>query len=67
MKTAAAAGRTGTGALRSRPSPVRDVLPHGPSAAGRARALNAGILVLGAPLFLMLAAFAAYLIRRKDD
>jgi hypothetical protein len=34
--------------------------------AARARVLNAGILILGAPPFLILAGFVAYVFRRND-
>ena len=33
----------------------------------RARVLNAGILILGAPPFLILAGFVAYVFRRNDQ
>jgi hypothetical protein len=35
--------------------------------AARARVLNAGILILGAPPFLILAGFVAYVFRRNDQ
>jgi hypothetical protein len=39
---------------------------HGQQAA-RARVLNAGILILGAPPFLILAGFVAFVFRRDRD
>jgi hypothetical protein len=35
--------------------------------AARSRVLNAGIFVLGAPPFLILAGFVAYVFRRNED
>lgn len=53
-----------------RPAPAQCVMCYRTAhaqQAERARVLNAGIVVLGIPPFLMLAGFAIYLIRRGDD
>ena len=57
-------------AALSLPAPAQCVMcyrsAHSQQSA-RARVLNAGIMILGAPPFLILAGFVAYVFRRNDQ